>query len=178
MGLIEKLCDSFSLRSRALEMEEEALALWLTARDGIVNIAIIACLCNIVEVWQGPDFYFENATVGSFLTKRMCGHLHFTRHELILCCRGHGGTYGELRRFVPSNFSSVEDERRVGLLLPVFSDISTIPMVWDWLESNIVPTFAEPEPRLLASNRLLGKVRLRQLRVRDNTCSMGEVSSL
>lgn len=72
--------------------------------------------------------------------------------------------------------SSAEDERRIGLLLPDFTGISTFQTVWDWIDACIVPSFAVPEPRILMSNHLLGKVRLRQLRVREGTCIMQEVS--
>ncbi|XP_052128554.1 uncharacterized protein LOC113203766 isoform X3 [Frankliniella occidentalis] len=148
MRLRDWLCSSLSRRAQALELEDEALALWLTARDGLVNIGIIVCLCHIVEVWQGSEFYFDNAAVGSLLTKRM---------------------------FAPSNTSSPEEERQIGLLLPDYSGIATIPMVWDWLHACILPAFATPAPRVLVSNRLLGAVRLRQVRVRSGTCSMREV---
>lgn len=60
-------------------------------------------------------------------------------------------------------------------MLPDYSGIATIPMLWDWMHASIVTTFAAPAPTVLGSNRLLGKVRLRQLRVRGSTCDMREV---
>lgn len=84
-------------------------------------------------------------------------------------CEGHSC------RFMPSK-SVPEEEKMIGLLLPDYSGIATIQMLWDWMDSSIVPTFTVSEPRVLLSHRLLGKVRLRQLRVRGRTCDMREVS--